>query len=139
MNHMDKTINYRLPTEAEWEYSARCGTDTKYWFENDPDSKQLHKFAWYKAQKPNVVAGSTNLFDLYDMYGNVYEWTSDWCGPYPSLSVIDPIGPSVGSERVIRGGSFASSASKCSSNARACFKPEGHSSQIGFRIIAMKQ
>jgi formylglycine-generating enzyme required for sulfatase activity len=140
LNYKDNTMSYRLPTEAEWEYAARSGSDTKYWYGDDPEAKQLHEFAWYKKRSTNVVGElKPNAFGLYDMYGNVYEWVADWGGPYPRVSEVDPMGPSMGSKRVVRGGCFFSDANNCSSDGRGFYKPEDHNEGIGFRIVAMKK
>ena len=94
---------YRLPTEAEWEYSCRAGTITAYSYgdsitKNDSNVEGLS----------TKVVGSykPNAFGLYDMHGNVWEWCEDWKVDYPKEAVIDPKGPEAGKNRVLRGGSF---------------------------------
>ncbi len=94
---------YRLPTEAEWEYSCRAGTTTAYSYgdsitKNDSNVEGLS----------TKVVGSykPNAFGLYDMHGNVWEWCEDWKVDYPKEAVIDPKGPEAGKNRVLRGGSF---------------------------------
>ena len=94
---------YRLPTEAEWEYSCRAGTTTAYSYgdsitKNDSNVEGLS----------TKVVGSykPNTFGLYDMHGNVWEWCEDWKLDYPKEAVIDPKGPEAGKNRVLRGGSF---------------------------------
>ena len=94
---------YRLPTEAEWEYSCRAGTATAYSngdiiTKNDSNVEGLS----------TKVVGSykPNAFGLYDMHGNVWEWCEDWKVDYPKEAVIDPKGPEIGKFRVLRGGSF---------------------------------
>ena len=94
---------YRLPTEAEWEYSCRAGTTTAYSngdiiTKNDSNVEGLS----------TKVVGSykPNAFGLYDMHGNVWEWCEDWKVDYPKEAVIDPKGPEAGKNRVLRGGSF---------------------------------
>ena len=94
---------YRLPTEAEWEYSCRAGTTTAYSYgdsitKNDSNVEGLS----------TKVVGSykPNTFGLYDMHGNVWEWCEDWKVDYPKEAVIDPKGPEAGKNRVLRGGSF---------------------------------
>ena len=94
---------YRLPTEAEWEYSCRAGTATAYSngdiiTKNDSNVEGLS----------TKVVGSykPNAFGLYDMHGNVWEWCEDWKVDYPKEAVIDPKGPEAGKNRVLRGGSF---------------------------------
>ena len=133
---------YRLPTEAEWEYAARGGTDTPYFFEGDPkdfsgqgfmkkifkpDTSVISGYAVYqgnsdiKTQEPSFV--SPNPFGLNNMLGNVYEFCSDWYAPdsYSQESgdlLENPKGPESGKEHVIRGGSFGSDASDLRSAAR---------------------
>ena len=94
---------YRLPTEAEWEYACLAGSTTRY----APGSKLRLEFGWFVSRGGNqqthpVGQKRPNAWGLYDMYGNVDEWCSDWYGDYPGGAATDPRGPSTGSERVIR-------------------------------------
>ncbi|GAB4524209.1 MAG: hypothetical protein Tsb0020_42410 [Haliangiales bacterium] len=111
---------YRLPTEAEWEYACRAGTTTRWWFGDSDD--QLVNYAWYRensdgAVKP-VAGKSPNPWGLYDMHGNVWEWSWDWFAEYPNAEsptpLLNPAGPSeaelVAKSRTLRGGAFGSSA-----------------------------
>jgi len=108
---------YRLPTEAEWEYACRGGTKTAFSFGND--EAELSKYAWWGGIVGNgnakdekyahrVAQKLANPFGLCDMHGNVWEWCSDWYDAYPSTPLTDPRGPSSGSSRVLRGGSWGS-------------------------------
>jgi formylglycine-generating enzyme required for sulfatase activity len=106
---------YRLPTEAEWEYACRAGTQGPYNVEGEYTSlSSIRKFAWVDTFSWTVFgtqevggARTPNAWGLYDMHGNVYEWCLDWYGPYEKGEAVNPTGPAAGTEKVVRGGSFA--------------------------------
>ena len=118
---------YRLPTEAQWEYACRAGSTTAFAngeitqtrCDNDPN---LNAMGWYCGNAgvtPHPVAQKqANAWGLYDMHGNVFEWCQDWYDDYPSGSVTDPIGPTSGSYRVFRGGSWGYDSQYCRSAIR---------------------
>jgi formylglycine-generating enzyme required for sulfatase activity len=114
---------YRLPTEAEWEYSCRAGTTTTY--SSGDSESELVDYAWFANNSGNythaVGSKKPNPWGLYDMHGNVFEWCQDWYGDYPSGSVTDPTGAASGSCRVLRGGSFDDRAS----NGRSAYRING--------------
>jgi len=125
-----------LPTEAQWEFAARGGTQSEYYFGND--SSSLGDYAWYgsnsSSQTHPVAQKKPNAYGLYDMAGNVWEWCSDWYAGYPSNSVTDPVGPSNGSFRVSRGGSWCNLASRCRSAYRDDWSPDNRIVYLGFRV-----
>jgi len=126
----------RLPTEAEWEYACRAGSQARFSF-GDADSG-LSEYAWYGANSGlgTHPAGQkkSNAWGLYDMHGNVGEWCADWFGPYPAGPVTDPQGPASGKERVVRGGSWYYSADGCRAANRIRFAPGDGFPCIGFRV-----
>ena len=126
---------YRLPTEAEWEYSCRAGTTTAYSFGDEITPKDANYFD-SKIDKP-VAVGSykPNAFGLYDLHGNVWEWCEDWYGDYPAGAVTDPKGPAKGEDRVLRGGSFLNYVSQARSSFQYNFTPTIRSDYLaGLRL-----
>jgi formylglycine-generating enzyme required for sulfatase activity len=156
---------YRLPTEAEWEYACRAGTTTAYntgdskdsleqagWYGDNAGSKPIDSAEKFREAKGNIkqyalglmANGNTphpvgrkkpNAWGLYDMHGNLWEWCSDWHGDYPSRDVTDPKGPSVGKERVHRGGCYLVEGIKCRSAARNWDPPGDTYYYLGFRVV----
>ncbi|MBQ4761812.1 SUMF1/EgtB/PvdO family nonheme iron enzyme [Pectobacterium versatile] len=140
LNQREGTNFYRLPTEAEWEYVARAGTTSRYFFGND--AILLNDYAW---NGENFVSGGThpvgtkkpNKWDVYDIYGNVWEWVSDYYSNdyYSQSSVIDPQGPDHGSSRVVRGGSWHSTADGWHSAWRKPYSEDYRGISIRFRVV----
>lgn len=144
LNSMVGANTYRLPTEAEWEYAARSGSQTalsngiiaETGCGNDAN---LDRIGWYCSNSDNkshpVAQKQSNAWGLYDMHGNVWEWCDDWYGDYPSGPVTDPQGPESGLIRVNRGGSWWWFARFCRSANRIRYMPFDHAEDIGFRLV----
>ncbi len=130
---------WRVPTEAEWEYACRAGTTTRLYWGDDPSYSQIGNYAWYGNNSGStthfVGQKQPNGWGLYDMSGNLREWCSDWYGSYSSGSVTDPTGPTTGSARVFRGGSWFYGAEYCRSAYRYGSLPAYRYSYIGFRLV----
>ena len=129
---------YRLPTEAEWEYACRAGSTTAYSFGDDP--RRLDDCAWYSRNsehRPHEVGLKLpNAWGLYDMHGNVWEWCQDWYADgYRSSAAEDPTGPTSGSYRCVRGGSWFDYPTPLRSAARGRDSPSNRPDDHGFRVV----
>ncbi len=128
---------FRLPTEAEWEYVCRSGTVTAYGFGNDPGL--LADYAWFEdnSEKWSQAVGQLrpNLRGLFDLHGNLFEWTHDWYGgDYGGEPSKDPTGADEGSERGSRGGGWYIGAAVCRTASRITGDPTSRSTNYGFRL-----
>jgi len=142
------TLRYRLPTEAEWEYACRAGTTGPFSTGDNLTTSQANyngrqPYASFPAgefrQRPTAVATfPLNPWGLADMHGNVWEWTSDWYGPYVegASANIDPKGPASGEKRVIRGGSWFFDANSARCGLRYTHDPKDKGFSLGFRLAA---
>lgn len=147
---------YRLPTEAEWEYACRAGTNTAYAIGDDPESlakignvadgSAKAKFPNWSAIEANdgyvfaspVGTFEPNAFGLFDMHGNVWEWCSDWYGEYAGHAV-DPQGAATGTYRVSRGGSWRGAPRRCRSAYRSRNVPSHRNVILGLRVALVPQ
>ena len=131
----------RLPSEAEWEYSCRASTQTRFYWGDDPGYTQIGAYAWYSTSATNPVGGKTaNTFGLYDMSGNVFEWCEDdyhdgYTGaPADGSAWMDTPRAAI---RIVRGGSWGSDASYCRSAFRSGYTAGGRGTNYGFRLVAV--
>ena len=129
---------YRLPTEAEWEFSCRAGTTTdNYWGSSD-----IEEYVWHDENSANstqpVGHKLPNPYGLYDMAGNVWEWCNDWHDSYDSNTKTDPIGPLIpltGHSRVRRGNSWDSPEENFRASYRSRNSPSTMRNTTGFRVV----
>ena len=146
LNKLQNQYIYRLPTAAEWGYAVRAGTKSKYSFGNS--SRDLSLYAWFGYANSSMVSKKifpvaklrSNQYGLYDMYGNISEWTSDLYGRTLLQDAIDPIGASTGAKGVIRGGSVIDSADSLSFDRSYQRFHRGNVGAFqGFRLVRSKR
>lgn len=132
--------NFRLPTEAEWEYAARGGNKSQGY--KYSGSNTIGDVAWYSSnsssQTHEVGTKSPNELGIYDMSGNVYEWCSDWYGSYSSSSQTNPTGPTTGSLRVSRGGCWDFNSQYCRVSIRYNSSPVYRRNSLGLRLVCTR-
>ena len=128
--------NFRLPTEAEWEFACRGGNNSRGY--KYSGSNNLGSVAWYDGNSGDkthpVATKAPNELGIYDMTGNVWEWCGDWYANYTSNSQSNPSGPQSGSRRVGRGGSWNYSARYCRSSIRNDYNPTCRVGYLGLRL-----
>jgi formylglycine-generating enzyme required for sulfatase activity len=132
--------NYRLPTEAEWEYAAGGGSGNRTKWAGTNSESYLGDYEWFtnnsNSRTQPVATKRPNSLGLYDMSGNVWEWCSDWYGPYTSTSKTNPRGVSSGSNRVLRGGCWDDTAGYCRVSFRYSYTPGGRGINLGIRLAS---
>jgi formylglycine-generating enzyme required for sulfatase activity len=136
LSQLEKNMTYRLPSEAEWEYAARAGTKTLYYWGDSFDAR----YAWCGdsvRETQEVGTLRPNAWGLYDMSGNVFEWCEDRCGTYSAGDQVDPLDASIVRYRVVRGGDWDGVPRIC----RSAFRGKNASvdclNSIGFRVVAV--
>jgi formylglycine-generating enzyme required for sulfatase activity len=126
---------FRLPTEAEWEAASRAGARTAYCYGGD--ESLLSRFGWFMENSGKHVHSPRELrpgrSGMFDLHGNLFEWTHDWYGGYDTEASANPLGPDRGSLRVIRGGGWDIDAARCRSAIRNTDSPTIRSNYDGFR------
>ncbi len=139
LNRQEGTNKYRLPTEAEWEYAARAGSEAQYFFGDDVG--QLRRYAWFDAPSKigTAAAGQRqpNPWGLYDIYGNVWEWVQDcWHDDYTGAPEDSRAwGGGDCSQRVLRGGGWANRADYLGSTVRGVYEAKFEDTSNGFRVV----
>lgn len=138
-------MEYSLPTEAQWEYACRAGTQTTFHYGDHLDRKMANLGGnypggitpkeMYREVAYPVGSYQPNAWGFYDMHGNVYEWCRDWYGDYPSGAVRDPLGARTGPRRALRGGGMFGLSDSCRSANRSSYLPDGRDDDLGFRLV----
>jgi formylglycine-generating enzyme required for sulfatase activity len=141
--------DYRLPTEAEWEYACRAGTETPFWTGKCLSTDEANysgnfplkgcSIGKWRESTTSVKFFPPNPWGLHDMHGNVLEWCRDWFGDYPDGPITDPTGPESGAFRVLRGGAWFLFAGFCRAAYRRGFSPGVRLNYLGFRLLAERQ
>ena len=141
LNEKEGINKYRLPTEAEWEFTARGGINSQDYTYSG--SNTIDNVAWYSSNSGStthtVGTKGANELGIYDMSGNVWEWCEDWYGAYTSDAQTNPTGPSSGTYRVLRGGSWGGYVGvSCRVASRSGYGPADRVYAGGFRLLRQK-
>ena len=128
---------YRLPSEAEWEYACRAGSTNLFSFGDD--ASIADQFAWTagnsEATTHPVGFKRPNSWGIYDMHGNVWEWCSDWFAPYPATPLTDPVGPASSKYKLFKGGGWNQDVQFARSSSRFMMSPSNGIYFVGFRVV----
>jgi formylglycine-generating enzyme required for sulfatase activity len=145
INNIEPGLKFRLPREAEWEYSCRAGTTSPFYFGENITTEQANfngnypysggERGEYRKETVAVKFFPSNGWGIYGMHGNVLEWCEDWYGEYATGRVVDPRGPESGDYRVLRGGSWFGGGWWCRSACRLRGLPGYRGRNIGFRLV----
>lgn len=141
LNEADEVYSYRLPTEAEWEYSTRAGSQSAYWFGDNIE--EIGRYTWYAGNSGEmnhaIASKPANAWGIYDAHGNVWQWVADWYAKYPLSPQVDPPGPEKGTYRVVRGGCWCYDARRLRSSYRAYHSQDFRNGHIGIRLVRYKK
>ncbi len=146
LNTLFPDLHANLPTEAQWEYACRAGTQTPFSFRENITPEQANydgnypyaggETGLYRERTVPVKSLPPNPWGLFEMHGNVWEWCADWYAEeYPKQAITNPLGPDQGTSRVLRGGSWGSGAGYARSADRLGYMPDGRVDDFGFRLI----
>jgi len=137
---LPESFEYRLPTEAEWEYACRAGSTNRFYFGSRPEEGESH--AWTAencdASTHPVGGKSPNGWGLHDMHGNVWEWVADWFEPYPARPLTDPLGPpntGTNAYKVFKGGGWNQDLQYGGASSRFMMAPSNGIHFVGFRVV----
>ncbi len=129
-------FEYRLPSEAEWEYACRAGSTNLFAFGND--AGVADQYAWTaencEATTHPVGQKFPNAWGLFDMHGNVWEWCSDWFEPYPAMPLSDPVGPPTSKYKLFKGGGWNQDVEYARASSRFMMSPSNGIHFVGFRV-----
>jgi formylglycine-generating enzyme required for sulfatase activity len=133
-------FEYRLPTEAEWEYACRAGSTNRFYFGPTLEGGDAHAWTAENCEATTHPVGgkSPNAWGLHDMHGNVWEWCSDWFEPYPAKPLTDPTGPATSGTnkyKVFKGGGWNQDLQYAGASSRFMMSPSNGIHFVGFRIV----
>jgi formylglycine-generating enzyme required for sulfatase activity len=148
-NRLKPGLDLCLPSEAQWEYACRAGTETPFWFGDNITPEQVNyrgtspyadgKKGEYREQTVDVKSLPCNGWGLYQMHGNVWEWCEDWYGEYAPDLIVNPTGPDSSGDRVCRGGSWFSNGRLVRSAIRVWYVPSSRVSSAGLRFAQVNK